>query len=274
MKQHIRESLEDKVAIVTGGAGGIGKNIALALAARGAIVVVCDILESAQQSVESDFRDAGLVGSFLHIDLAQRGSPRDMVESVTQKHGRLDILVNNAKSGKRLAWHEEDDDSWDETMAVTLRAAFFASQAAIPLMAGTGGGMIVNIGSVAGLLVGHDSPSYHVAKAGVMQMTRHLATCAGPHGVRVNAVLPGFVVKDEHRSRYEGPDNSRYRDIAEMCHPLRRVGCSDDVAAAAAFLCSSESGFISGQCLTVDGGLLIQDQSTLAFEVERAVENR
>ena len=274
MKQQGEEQFAGKVAAVTGGAGGIGKNIAFTLARRGATVVVCDVRADLQKSTESEFREAGLSGGFLHVDLAKRNAPRDMIDRVVQDYGRLDILVNNARSGKRVAWDEEDEDTWEVTMAVTLRAPFFASQEAIRRMSNTGGGAIVNISSVAALHVGHDSPSYHVAKAGLLQMTRLLAFHGGPCGVRVNAVLPGFIVKDEHRLRYDGLDNKRYREIAEMCHPLGRVGCADDVGGVVAFLCSSESGFISGQCLTVDGGLLIRDQSALAFDVEKVVEDR
>lgn len=135
-----------------------------------------------------------------------------------------------------------------------------------------GGGSIVNIGSIAAFMACHESPIYHVAKGGLLQMTRYLAVEAGPYGVRVNAVLPGFIVQDEHLTRYASANNERYREIAEFSHPLRRVGSAEDVSNAVLFLCSSGAHFISGQTVVVDGGLSIQEQSGLLFRFENDAE--
>jgi len=258
-----------KVAIVTGGARGIGKNIARALGQEGALVIVCDVDEDNGEATRYELEQQGISAEFACLDLSQRGTPQKMVREVAQKWGGLDILINNARSGRRVTLLEENEDTWEEGISVTLRAAFFASQEAIRVMSQTGGGSIVNISSVAALVACQEPPVYHIAKAGLLQMTRYLAAHAGIYGVCVNAVLPGFIVQDEDRPRYEGDDNRRYREIAEFSHPIGHVGRSDDVVSAVLFLCSPDTSFISGQCLVVDGGLTLQDQSDLLFRFDR-----
>lgn len=259
---------KDKVVAVTGSARGIGKNIARAFAQEGALVILCDIDRQGGLATLSEFHGQELKAGFLAVDLSQGGAAQTMIQEIIQRWNRLDILVNNARSGERKTLLEETESNWDEGLAVTLKAAFFASQEALRVMSHTGGGGIVNISSIAAFLSCHESPSYHVAKAGLVQMTRYLAAHAGAYGVRVNAVLPGFIVQDEHKVRYGGKDNQDYREIAESCHPLGKVGSSDDVAKAVLFLCSPEAAFISGQCLIVDGGLTLQEQSGLVNRLD------
>ena len=252
-----------KVAIVTGSARGIGKTIAAALGTAGARVAVCDIHRDASEATVRELQKAGASAEYFPVDLSKQGEPRRMVTAVAEKWGRLDILVNNARAGVRRGPLEDSEDNWDLTMAVGLKAAYFASQQAIPVMAANGGGSIVNIASVAALLVSLESPAYHAAKAGLMQVTKYLAANAGTQRVRVNSVVPGFIVQDEHRQRYMSDDNAGYRARAEACHPLRGVGCAGDVAEAALFLCSDSARFITGQAIVVDGGLTIQDAWTV-----------
>lgn len=255
----------DMVSIVTGSARGIGKCIARALGREGARLYICDIDQEKGRSAESELRSLGITADFFHVDLSKKGAPQSMVRDIAQQAGRLDVLVNNARSGKRVSMMQEDCHTWDQTMAVTLDAAFFASQEAIRIMALGSGGSIVNVSSVAAFLSCHESPAYHAAKAGLLQLTRYLAVHAGPHGVRVNAVLPGFIVQPEHHPRYNRNDNRLYREIAEFCHPAGRVGNAQEVADAVVFLCSRKASFVTGQCLTVDGGLTVQEPSGLVY---------
>lgn len=264
-----KDRFTEQVVAVTGSAHGIGKNIARAFGREGATVIICDIDEDEGRVTESEFRQLGISTQFLPVDLNKRGSPQAMVQQIVQRWGRLNILVNNARSGRRTSLLEESEDTWEEGISVTLRAAFFASQEAIRAMSQRDGGCIVNISSIVAFLSCHQSPIYHIAKAGLVQMTRYLAVHAGSYKVRVNAVLPGFIVQDEDKVRYEKKDNQRYREIAKFSHPRGDVGKSDDVANAVLFLCSPEASFISGHCLTVDAGLIAQEQSTLLFRFDK-----
>ena len=259
----------DKVVIVTGAARGIGKSIARAFGCEGAHVVICDIDERKGRVTEAELRQQEMSAEFLFMDLSQRGAPQAMIQKIFQRWERLDILVNNARSGRRTSLLDEDEDTWEQGMSVTLRAAFFASQEAIRVMSQTEGGSIVNISSIAALLACDESPVYHIAKAGMIQMTRYLAVHAGHYGVRVNAVLPGFIVQDEHRARYERDNNWHYREIAAFIHPSGHVGKPDDVANAVLFLCLPAASFISGECLVVDGGATIQEQFGLVYRFYR-----
>jgi len=250
---------EGKSVIVTGSARGIGKTIASAFGRAGAHVAICDInVDDGEQTV-LELREAGCKATFFRVDLAAKGEPQRMVEEVADRLGGLDFLVNNARAGERLDFSEDTEDNWDLTLSVGLRAACFASRRAIDIMGSRGGGSIVNIGSVSAILVSHESAAYHAAKAGMLQITRYLAVQAGSSRVRVNSILPGFIVQDEHQERYRRADNAAYRERVEQCHPLKREGRSEDVANAALFLCSESAGFITGQEIIVDGGFTTRD---------------
>jgi NAD(P)-dependent dehydrogenase (short-subunit alcohol dehydrogenase family) len=262
-----RWAFDGKVALVTGSARGIGKTIATAFGTAGAQVAICDIDGDTSEATVSELRKLGIAAEYFAVDLAKKGEPQRMVIEVAKKCGRLDILVNNARAGVRCELLEDTEDNWDLTMSVGLRAAFFASQQAVSTMETSGGGSIVNIGSVAAFLVSLESPAYHAAKAGLMQLTKYLAVNAGARQIRVNSVLPGFIVQDEHRERYLRDDNAGYRARAEGCHPLGRVGYAREVAEAALFLCSDSAQFITGQAIIVDGGFTAQDPWTVMSAV-------
>lgn len=256
-------AFDGKVVLVTGSARGIGKTIASAFGMAGAHVAICDLNGDASEATVKELLDLGISAGHFVVDLSKIGEPQRMVMEVAKKFGRLDVLVNNARAGVRRAFLEDSEDNWDLTMSVGLRAAFFASQQAIPLMERNGGGSIVNISSVAAFLVSLESAGYHAAKAGLVQLTKYLAVNSGARQVRVNAVLPGFIVQDEHRERYLREDNAAYRARAEGCHPLKRVGYASEVAEATLFLCSDSARFITGQSIVVDGGFTVQDPWTV-----------
>jgi NAD(P)-dependent dehydrogenase (short-subunit alcohol dehydrogenase family) len=154
-------------------------------------------------------------------------------------------------------------------MRVMLDATFFASQEAVRHMRTAATGSIINVSSIAASRVVPESPSYHAAKAGVVAITRYLAAVAGPWGIRVNCIEPGFIVKDEHQSQFNADDNRDYRSLAVACHPLRRTGYSDEVAEAILFLASDAARFITGQSIVVDGGLTLQEPFSLASAILR-----
>lgn len=256
-------SFADKVVLITGAARGIGKTIATSFGKAGAQVVIADLNRSSAEATVNELRALSIAVEYFSVDLAQKGEPERLVEAVARRFGRLDVLINNARGGSRLDLNEEAEDNWDLALTVGLRAANFASRAALPLMQANGGGAIVNISSIAAQLVTCESASYHAAKAGLMQLTRFLAVNAGPKNVRVNAVLPGFIVQDEHQARFYGTANVDYRTRAEGCHPLGRVGSSGDVAQTVLFLCSEDARFITGQAIVIDGGFSLRDAWTV-----------
>ncbi len=262
-----KANFADKVALITGSARGIGRTIAAALGHAGAKVAVCDINRDAAMATVLDLENAGIDAWYVAVDLARKGEPQRMVSEVASQCGRLDILVNNARAGARLGFMEDSEENWDLTMSVGLRAAYFASQQAVTIMAACGGGNIVNISSVSAFLVSKGVAAYHAAKAGLIQLTRYLAAQAGCHGIRVNSVLPGFIVQDEYQDRYLRDDNAAYRERAEGCHPIGRVGYSRDVANAVIYLCSESASFVTGQSIVVDGGFTIQDPWTVVSNV-------
>lgn len=252
------------VSLVTGASRGIGRNIAHLLGKMGAKVVICDIDSERGCETLEGLKKEGISAEFYAVDLGHTGEPRRLVQDVIDGLGRLDFIINNARAGKRLSFAEETSENWDLAMAVNLKSVFFLAQAAIPVM--TEGGAIINISSVSATLVSNEAASYQTSKAGLLQLTRYLAMVAGKKGIRVNAVLPGLIVKDEHRERYNRPDNAGYRKIVERIHPLHGgPGSPDHVAQTVAFLVSQSSQFITGQAIIVDGGLTIQDQAALSL---------
>lgn len=266
-----------KIVIVTGAARGIGKNIAVKFATAGAYVVIADQDDASANTVVEQIRSAGNNSEYYKVDLSKIEQAESMIRDVMHKHGRIDVLVNNARSGIQTEALHESEENWDVSLDVSLKAPLFMSQTFIQECTdNVEMACIINISSVTAQKICNESAVYHAAKAGLENLTRYLAVYGGPKGIRVNAVSPGFIVQDEHQERYLRNDNASYRQIAESCHPLKRVGTSDDVANATLFLCSDQASFITGQVLTVDGGLTVQDPYSLmtnSMEAKHAIES-
>ena len=261
--------LSGEVAIVTGGAQGLGGATARRLAEEGARVLVADIdLATAQANVEG-IRAQGNQAEALRVDVGKPADLEGMVEAAVDRWGRLDILVNNAfnvmtaSSGGAVELAEE---AWDQDMAVLVKSVFLGAKHAVPEMRKVGGGNIVIVSSVHGVLMAPGFLAYEVAKAAAIGATRQMATEFGPDGIRVNAVLPGHMVTERLQEIWD--DNpSGLRFFADQ-YPLRKVGRAVDIANAIVFLCSEEASFITGHSLVVDGGLTIQLQEN--FGVRQA----
>ena len=231
---------DGKVVAVTGGGRGIGKNICERFRSLGAEVV----------SIDRKAKE-------FNADLSIISSPRILIKKIYEKYGRLDVLVNNARSHLRGSLGGETEWDWDEEIAVGLRAPYFLGKYMIER---DESGSIVNVGSVTTNFVSHETAGYQVSKGGCLSLTRALAKLGAPK-VTCNAVLPGFIVQDEHRERYDREDNSKYRETMEGLHPLKRVGSSDDVASAV--VCLASLPFVTGTSLVVDGGLTMQEMVSL-----------
>jgi len=265
VKNNNSKIFSNKVCLITGAGRGIGRNIAFSMGRQGCSLALADIDADRLRRVQVELVSQSISTEIFRSDLGLKGGAHSLVGAVVEKFGKIDLLVNNARAGRRLSFYDETEDNWNLALDVNLKAVFFLAQAAIPFM--SIGGAIVNIGSVSGQLVSQESPSYQISKAGLDHLTRYLAVNGG--GVRVNSVLPGFIVQDEHRTRYKSDDSKQkiYRSIVDALHPMGKgPGYSDDIADAVIFLASNEAKFINGQSLVVDGGLTIQDPTKVIFD--------
>lgn len=243
-----------KTALVTGGGRGIGRAIALRLAAEGAAVAVLDIDGAAARETAELLGAQGARAIAIEADVAEEEAAVRAVETAEAALGPLDVLVNNAAWAIRGTLAETEPADWDREVAVTLRGPWLLSRAALPGMSARGRGAIVMIASVNGLLA-LGNPAYSAAKAGLLNLTRSLAVEYGPRGIRTNAVSPGSI-RTGHPTwqERERRDPAIFEKLARW-YPVGRIGRPEDIAAAVAFLAADEAGFVNGANLVVDGGL-------------------
>jgi NAD(P)-dependent dehydrogenase (short-subunit alcohol dehydrogenase family) len=262
-------TLTDKIAIVTGGAVGIGGAIARRLAADGAKVLITDIMEEKAAENVARIQGSGGTASAYEVDISQAEQIRPMIERAVELWGGLHILVNNAwgtlePDGTALTLTET---AFDRALSASQKAVFLSSKYGVPHIQASGGGSIVNISSVHGQLVAPSSLAYEMTKAAIIAMSRQMALDFGPIGVRVNCICPGHIVTERQAERWESnPSLLRFFD---QHYPLRHTGVPDDIANAVRFLCSDEAGFITGHTLVVDGGMTIQLQENLVLNTAR-----
>jgi 3-oxoacyl-[acyl-carrier protein] reductase len=247
-------SFNGKVAIVTGGSRGLGRGIAIELGKRGAKVVVnYHANADAANEVVQLIKDAGSEALAVQSDVSQYDAAQSLIKAVTEFGGRLDILVNNAGTTRDMLLAMMPEADWDLVIATNLKSAYNCSKAALRPMMRQKYGRIVNITSVAGLAGNPGQTNYSASKAGLIGFTKSLAKEIGGRNITVNAVAPGFVPTDLTSSL---PQN--LLDEAIKMTPLGRLGTVEDVAYAVAFLASDEAAYITGQVLSVDGGLAMQ----------------
>lgn len=245
--------LENKTAVVTGAGSGIGRASALMLAGEGARVVVADVNIGAAKKVIEEVEGNGGKGIAAYIDVMQGESVKEMVKEATNAYGRIDILVNNAGApygGKVVDTSEED---LDRTLDICLKGAFRCSQAVLPGMMERKWGRIVNIASLAGELMSILGPAtYSAAKAGLLGFTRHCASEVARYGITVNAVAPGATLTPPVIRALER--NPGLRERMEARVPIKRLAQPEEQAAAVVFLASEAASYITGACISVNGG--------------------
>lgn len=246
--------LQDKVALVTGGASGIGRAIALAFAREGARVVVSDTDAAGGESTLQALRDAGGEGVCVTADVSRDDDCRRMVEQAVDRFGRLDVACNNAGIGGEVAPVASHPlQAWDRVIAVNLTGVFLGMRHQIPALLAAGGGAIVNVASILGQVGFAGSPAYVAAKHGVVGLTRAAALEVAAQGVRINAVGPAFI-HTPMIGRLEADAATQAALVA--LHPIGRLGAADEVAEAVVWLASPRASFVTGSYHPVDGGYL------------------
>ncbi|CUV02007.1 2-deoxy-D-gluconate 3-dehydrogenase [hydrothermal vent metagenome] len=244
--------LTGKVAVVTGGNGGIGLGIAMGLAGAGAnIVIAARSVEKTAQALEN-IRALGVEAHGITVDVTQEPAIQRIVTSTIDHMGRLDILVNNSGIAVRAQPQELTAAQWDSVVDVNLRAAFLASKAAYAQMVKAGGGKVINVGSMYSIFGSDWGAPYAASKGGLVQLTKSLAVAWAKDNIQVNAVLPGWIVTDLTRG-IQDSDPNRYDNISRRI-PTGRWGEPSELAGAAVFLASTASDYVTGATLAIDGG--------------------
>ncbi|NNU82372.1 glucose 1-dehydrogenase [Geobacillus sp. BMUD] len=239
--------MEQKTAIVTGGANGIGKAIARAFAKRGANVVIIDRDVQNSEAFAAQLQSDGFKAIFVAADVRKVGDIERFVQEAAGRFGRIDYLINNAGVSRWKSPYELTVEEWDDVLSTNLRSAFFASREAAKYMRRNAkGGAIINIASTRALMSEPNSEAYAASKGGLVALTHALALSFADDRIRVNCISPGWI---------ETGDYGQLRDIDHRQHPAGRVGKPDDIARACLYLCDEENDFITGANLVIDGGM-------------------
>jgi len=244
--------LEGKVALITGGARGIGAATARLMAAEGAAVVIADVLEKEGMETSAEISKVGGEALFVPLDVTSEADWAGAVQAAVAKYGKLDVLVNNAGISNRTGVEETSADSWDQVMDVNAKGVFLGTKAAVPEMRKAGGGSIINISSIYGIVGSGGSASYHASKGAVRLFTKSAAVQYAREGIRVNSVHPGFVDSPMTQAHHGIP---QVRQARTGQTPLGRLGVPEDIAPGILYLASDQSSFVTGSELVIDGGM-------------------
>ena len=246
-------TLDGKVAIVTGSARGIGREIALKLASAGADVVVNDVGDKAPlEAVSAEIKAKGRKSLAIIADVSSSAEVNKMADETVAAFGRIDILVNNAGITRDQLLMRMTDEDWDKVMAVDLKSVFLCTRAVVRHMIKQRWGRIISLSSITALVGNPGQANYAAAKAGIIGFTRTLAKEVASRGITANAIAPGFIDTEMTRNLKEDWKEELKKQI-----PLGRFGTPADVAETVAFLASEEAGYITGQVLGIDGGMAI-----------------
>jgi NAD(P)-dependent dehydrogenase (short-subunit alcohol dehydrogenase family) len=249
--------MQNKVALITGAAGGIGRATALLMASEGAKIMVSDVNETRGAETVKLIEAQGGTAQFCRADVAKGSDVEALVEATVSAFGKLDCAVNNAGVGGSLArTHEQAEDTWDLVMNVNLKGVWLCMKYQIPHMVAQNSGSIVNVASLAGLIGFPHNPIYSASKHGVLGLTKSAALEYARRGLRINAVCPGFTDTAMVSEMESAAARSIQANIA--VHPMRRLGTPEEIAAAILWLCSDDASFVNGHALSVDGGAAIQ----------------
>ena len=241
-----------KVALISGGARGIGAATAKLLAQEGAAVVLADVLEAEGRETEIRIREAGGRAMFMLLDVTDEANWQQVIDATVAAYGKLDVVVNNAGISGRAAVAETEVETWDRVMEVNGKGVFLGTKLAIPELRKAGGGSIINISSIYGIVGSETSAAYHASKGAVRIFTKSAAIQYANEGIRVNSVHPGFVDSPMTAASHALPE---VHDLRVGRTPLGRMGTPEDIAAGILYLASDESSFVTGSELVIDGGM-------------------
>ena len=243
--------LKEKVAIITGGASGIGKATAILFAAHGAKIVVADIDERGANQTVTDIHNAGNEAIYIQTDVTISANTERMVAETVSRYGKLDILLSSAGIAMRLPVADLPEEDWHRCLDVNLTGVYLCAKAAIPAMRKNRGGSIINLSSIYGLVGADVRAAYVASKGGVTNLTRGMALDYAEDNIRINCICPGFVETPLVAGVVKTPEE--YRKLADR-HPMRRLAQPEEIAYGALYLASDESAFVTGIALPIDGG--------------------
>jgi NAD(P)-dependent dehydrogenase (short-subunit alcohol dehydrogenase family) len=249
------DRVKGKVAIVTGGALGIGRSACNLLAREGAAVALTDVLDDKGKKAAAEIRATGGSADYWHLDVRKEAEVQRVFADVNARFGKIDVLVNNAGiSGVNKPTHEISEGEWDALMAINVKGVFFCTKHVIPYMR-THGGSIINLSSIYGIIGGGDVPPYHASKGAVRLMTKNDALIYAQDKIRVNSIHPGFIwTPMVEKFASEQGDVEQARRQMDTLHPIGHIGEPDDIGWAIVYLASDEAKFVTGSELVVDGG--------------------
>jgi 2-deoxy-D-gluconate 3-dehydrogenase len=247
--------LTGKIAIVTGGNGGIGLGMARGLADAGATIVIVGRNQPKSAAATEEIKKTGGKAIAIEADVTDRNAVKDVVAGTVREFGRLDILVNNAGINIRKPPQDLAAEEWDSVISTNLTSAFLCSQAAHPAMKAAGGGKIINIGSMLSIFGASFAPAYAASKGGIVQFTRSCACAWAADNIQVNAILPGWIDTELTQRARQEIDGLHDKVLART--PAARWGASGDFAGIAVFLSSAASDFVTGTAIPVDGGFSV-----------------
>lgn len=248
--------LANKIALVTGGAVGLGKATVERMAEEGATVAILDVRDDGGMALAEALTRRGLSAAYWRCNVASEADVRSTIDAVVARFGKLNILVNNAGiAGVSKPTHEITEAEWDLVQSVNVKGVFFCTKHAIPHLKASGGGSIINLSSIYGLVGGPDVPPYHASKGAVRLMTKTDALLYAPDRIRVNSIHPGFIWTPMVETHLAGQgDVEEGRKAVGALHPLGHMGVPDEIAWGVVYLASDEAGFVTGSELVIDGG--------------------